>query len=149
MMLVSSKRHSARGGKAVPALGAFFCAALFCAGSGAQSPNPTSASNPFYGSITAHPASNDVIQLGLDDAIHRGLENNLGLKQAEYSEHAIHGQKMQALQEFLPTVSVSGDSGFHQYNLAADGFGPGVIAKIGKLFPGGLPPGFSTITRAP
>ncbi len=133
---------------AVPGLGAFFCAALFCAGAGAQSPNPTSASNPFYGSITAHPASNDVIQLSLDDVIHRGLENNLGLKQAEYAEHSIHGQKMEALQEFLPTITLTGDTGFHQYNLAAQGFGPGVFAKIGKEFPGGIPAGFSTITRA-
>ena len=45
-----------------------------------------------------------MIRLSLDDAIHRGLENNLGLKQAEYAENAIHGEKLQALQEFLPTI---------------------------------------------
>jgi outer membrane protein TolC len=117
-------------------------------GAGAQASSPSSAGNPFYGSITVHPATDDVIQLSLDDAIHRGLENNLGLKQAEYSEHAIHGQKLQALQEFLPTISVSGESGFHQYNLAAQGFTPGFLASLGNLFPGGPPPGFTFITRA-
>ena len=123
----------------------FAVAAVFCVlAARAQAPNPSSAANPFYGSITAHPATDDVIQLSLDDAVHRGLENNLGLKQAEYSEHAIHGEKMEALQEFLPTVSASGDSGFHQYNLAAQGFGPGVLRKFGNRFP----PGFSFITRA-
>lgn len=119
---------------------------MLCAlAASAQAPDPSSAANPFYGSITAHPATDDVIRLSLDDAIQRGLENNLGLKQAEYAENAIHGQKLQALQEFLPTISLYGDTGFHQYNLAAQGFGPGLIKK----FPGGmLPPGFSFITRA-
>jgi outer membrane protein TolC len=124
-------------------------AALFCAlAVRAQAPNPSSASNPFYGSITAHPATDDIIQLSLDDAIHRGLDNNLGLKQAEYAELSIHGQKLQALQEFLPTVTVSGESGFHQYNLAAQGFGPSVLAQFATHFPGGIPGGFSPITRA-
>ena len=121
-------------------------AALFCViGAWAQGPNPSSAGNPFYGSITAHPATDEVVRLSLDDAIQRGLENNLGLKQAEYAETAIHGQKLQALQEFLPTISLYGDSGFHQYNLEAQGFGPGLL----NAFPGGVPPpGFSFITRA-
>ncbi len=124
-------------------------AALFCAlAVRAQAPSPSSASNPFYGSITAHPATDDIIQLSLDDAIHRGLDNNLGLKQAEYAELSIHGQKLQALQEFLPTITVSGDTGFHQYNLAAQGFGPSVLAKFATHFPGGIPGGFSPITRA-
>jgi outer membrane protein TolC len=125
-------------------------AAMLCAAGGrAQSPNPSSATNPYFGSITAHPATDDVLQLSLDDAIHRGLENNLGLKQAEYSENAIHGQKMQALQEFLPTISVSGETGYHQYNLEAQGFTPGLLAKIGKNLPGGPPAiNFPFITRA-
>lgn len=124
-------------------------AAVVCAAwAGAQASNPTSASSPFYGSVTAHPATGEVLQLSLDDAVRRGLENNLGLKEAENQELAIHGEKLQALQEFLPSTSVSGESGFHQYNLAAEGFGPSVVGQFAKLFPGGLPPGFSTITRA-
>lgn len=96
-----------------------------------------------------HPATDEVIQLSLDDAIRRGLENNLGLKQAEYAEHAFHGQKMQALQEFLPAISVSGQSGFHQYNLAAQGFTPGFLRKVSGNFPGGgTPSSFPFITRA-
>lgn len=130
-------------------VGIFVVAAVVCAAwAGAQAPNPTSASNPFYGSVTAHPATGEVLQLSLDDAVHRGLENNLGLKEAENQERAIHGEKLQALQEFLPTITASADSGFHQYNLAAQGFGPSVIAKFASHFPGGFPPGFSTLTRA-
>jgi outer membrane protein TolC len=125
-------------------------ATISCAvAASAQAPNSSSASNPFLGSITAHSATSDVIQLSLDDAIHRGLENNLGLKQAEYQEHAIHGQKLQALQQFLPTISLTGETGFHQYNLQAQGFTPGFLAKLAGNFPGGGPPvNFPFITRA-
>ncbi len=143
-MLVNSKLNSA-----IPQAAVFVCAAILCAGSlsFAQGQNPSSAANPFFGSVTAHPATDDILKLSLDDAVHRGLETNLGLKQAEYSEKAIDGQKKQALQEFLPTITLVGDTGFYQHNLAALGFGPGFIDKIGDLFPGGLPSGFSLITQ--
>ncbi|HET6207071.1 MAG TPA: TolC family protein [Terracidiphilus sp.] len=114
---------------------------------GAQAPNPTSATNPFYGSVTAHPASDEVIRLSLDDAVGRGLQTNLGLKESENSERAIHGEKMQALQEFLPTITLTGDTGYYQHNLAAQGFTPGFLSSLSGLFPDGPPPGFSFITR--
>jgi len=98
--------------------------------------------------ITA-PATDQPIQLSLDEAVARGLKNNLGLKQSEYAEHAIHGEQDQALQEFLPTVTLTGDTGYHQFNLAAQGFGPSVISKFSKVFPSGSGPiHFSLITRA-
>ena len=142
-MIVSRAHQSAATGIRV-----FLCVALLCATAGinvarAQSANPTSASNPFYGSVTLAPATDQPIQLSLDDAISRGLQNNLGLKQAENFERAIHGEQSQALQQFLPTITLTGDSGFYQHNLAAQGFGPGVISK----FPGPVPPGLSFITH--
>ncbi len=111
----------------------------------AYAPNPTSATNPFYGSVTAHPATDETLKLSLDDAVALGLKNNLGLKQAEYSEKNLQGQKLEALQEFLPTINLSGNLGVHQQNLAALGFGPGVAKDFLSL----LPPGtkFSEITR--
>jgi len=143
-MLVNGKAQSR-----LRRAGALVVAIVFCTlGAAAQAGNPSSANNPFYGSITVHPATDEVIQLSLDDAIHRGLENNLGLKQAEYEEKSFHGQKMQALQEFLPSISVSGQSGFHQYNLAAQGFTPGFLHKVSGNFPGGTPSSFPFITRA-
>jgi outer membrane protein TolC len=113
----------------------------------AQAPNPTSAENPFYGSVTAHPVTDASLQLSLDDAIQRGLENNLGLREAEDAERVLHGQKLQALQEFLPTITLTGDSGFYQHNLAAQGFGPGMIKKFAVLFPPGQLPKIPLITR--
>jgi outer membrane protein TolC len=52
------------------------------------------------------------------------------------------------LQEFLPTITLTGDTGVHQQNLAALGFGPGVIKNFLPMFPGGvMPAGLSEITR--
>ena len=77
----------------------------------------------------------------------RGLENNLGLKEAESGEKLFQGEKNIALQEFLPTINLSGGTGVYQHNLAALGFGPGVLKQFGGLFPGGVPAGLSLITK--
>ena len=129
---------------AMPTVLAILAAACGAAPLGAQAPNPTSAANPFYGSITLRAATQETLKLSLDEAIGLGLKNNLGLKEAENGERDIKAQKLVALQNFLPTINVTGSNGFFQHNLAALGFGPSVITK----FPGGvLPPGLSFITR--
>jgi outer membrane protein TolC len=115
------------------------CCALFCVACGVsavqgQSANPSSAANPYFGSVTLKPATDQVIPLSLDEAIRRGLENNLGLKEAENSERAIHAEQLQALQEFLPTIRLTGDTGYYQHDLAALGF-------KGEIFASLLPPG--------
>jgi outer membrane protein TolC len=113
----------------------------------AQGSNPSSASNPYYGSITLHAATDDTLKLSLDDAIALGFKNNLGLKEAEYGEKQLHGEKNEALQQFLPTLILSGSTGVYQHNLAAFGFGPGVVGDFSSLFPGGVVPHFSEITK--
>jgi outer membrane protein TolC len=115
----------------------------------AQTANPTSAANPFWGSVTASPATDQPLHLSLDDAVRRGLENNLGLKQAEDGEKAIKALKLQAVQNFLPNIDVTGSTGIFQHNLAALGFGPGVLKEFAGLIPGGgtLPANFSFITK--
>ena len=130
--------------------GVVFFAALALAGAAAtvcaQAPNASSAANPFFGSVTLRPAMDQTLQLTLDDAVRRGLENNLGLKEAENGEKDIKAQKLEALQNFLPTINLTGSTGFFQHNLAALGFGPGAFAEIAKEFPGGLP-GLKEITK--
>jgi len=111
------------------------------------SQNPSSTSNPFYGSVTAHAVSDEPIKLSLDDAIRRGFENNLGLREAQSGEKLFQGEKNQALQQFLPTINLSGGTGVFQHNLAAQGFGPKTLAQFGSVFPGGLPTGLSLITK--
>ncbi|MGC2163226.1 MAG: TolC family protein [Silvibacterium sp.] len=127
------------------------CAALGLAGAGTRvraQQNPSSATNAFYGSVTVSKISDDPLKLSLDDAVQRGLQNNLGLREAENSEKIVQGEKSEALQDFLPTLTLSGSTGVFQHNLAALGFGPGSIGKFASLFPGGKPPaGFSEITK--
>jgi outer membrane protein TolC len=114
----------------------------------AQSAASTSASNPFFGSVLARPATEETLKLSLDDAVRMGLENNLGLRLAENQEKTLQGQKNQALQNFLPTITLNGNIGVHQQNLVAMGFGPGVISQFSSLFPSGTSlSDFSFITR--
>ena len=85
----------------------------------AQGQNPTSAANPFYGSVTVQQVTNEPLKLSLDDAIQRGLKNNLGLREAENGEKTLHGMRNEALQEFLPTIWLTGDTGYYMHNLAS------------------------------
>jgi len=113
---------------------AVFAAVALCAQAGAQ--NPTSAENPFWGSVTAQPVSGEPLKLSLDDAIQRGLKNNLGLKEVENEEKSYHAEVNEALQLFLPTITLTGDTGYYMHDLAALGFGPKVIGEFSSLFPG-------------
>jgi outer membrane protein TolC len=125
-------------------------AALAAAGTAARAhaQNPSSAADPFEGSITAQPATGDTFKLSLDDAVERGLKTNLGLREAEDNELTLKGEKSQAFQEFLPTLTFSADTGFYQHDLVALGFNESVVSKFKGLFPGGkLPPGLSLITK--
>ena len=114
----------------------------------AQEPNPSSAENPFWGSVTAQPVSVEPVQLSLDGAIQRGLKNNLGLKEAENAQMALEGEKNEALQEFLPTIALEGDTGYYMHDLAALGFSPKVVGEFKSFFPGGkAPTNLSLIAR--
>jgi outer membrane protein TolC len=88
----------------------------------AQTGNQTSASSPYYGSVTAVPPVDEVVPLTLDDAIRLGLENNLALTLARDQQKTASGQRLEALNGLLPTITLQGQNGVHQYNLAAEGF---------------------------
>ena len=114
----------------------------------ARAQNPSSESNPYWGSITVQPVSGQPIRLSLDDAVRRGLSNNLGLKEAENGEKALHGEKNEVIQVFLPTINFSADTGYYMHNLAALGFTHSALKLFTGFFPGGQPPaGFNAITR--
>jgi outer membrane protein TolC len=112
------------------------------------SPNPSSLSNPYFGSVTLYPATDGVLKLSLDDAVQRGFATNLGLKEAEVNQSTLKGEELEAVQYFLPSITVSGGPGVHEFNLAAFGFGPGFLKKIGALFPPSALQGHSFITKA-
>ena len=144
-MIVSSIDFCAARRAAIAILFAAVGAAPFASAQSSYS----SAANPYYGSVTAQPITDGELKLSLDDSVRRGLETNLGLKQAEYAEKNLHGQYNQAVQQFLPTISLTGDSGYHMFNLESEGFGPGLISKaLSFLPPGTNLAGLSFITRA-
>jgi outer membrane protein TolC len=97
--------------------------------------------------VTAQPRTNEILRLSLDEAIRRGLENNLGLKQAESAENVVHGQRNQALQLFLPSITLTGDTGFYQHNLAALGFSQSELNKFAALYPPGMMPKIPLVTK--
>jgi outer membrane protein TolC len=128
--------------------GAVLCGAISLSATGAHAQNPSSAANPYYGSVTAQPLSDETLKLSLDDAVRRGLQNNLGLREVESDEKIVHGEKSEALQQFLPTITLDGEIGVHQHDLAAQGFGPGVFKKFAGIFPSGTSlSGLSLITK--
>ena len=140
MMAVNRKQFLVSGLRAAPAVLAVLSLVGGSSHVYAQAANPTSASNAFYGSVTANPASNEQLKLSLDEAIALGFKNNLGLREAENGEKSLVGQKNEALQQFLPTLNLTGDTGTHQQDLAAQGFSAGALKAFGLS-------GFSPITR--
>ena len=109
--------------------------------------NPTSASNPFFGSVTLEPANDELLKLTLDDAIRRGLENNLGVREAASAQQALQGERNEAMQQFLPTITLTGSTGIFEHDLAALGFKPSLAAAFSPHVPGGGPANFPLITR--
>lgn len=113
----------------------------------AQSGNASSAMNPYWGSVTAQPVTSEMLKLSLDDAVKRGLKNNLGLREAQDNQKALHGEHNQALQEFLPTITVSGDMKYAENDLVALGFNANEVKLFAKIIPGLSASSFSAITR--
>ncbi len=88
----------------------------------------------FKGSVVRGKATADVLALSLDDAIQRGLRDNLGLILQTSNEKSANGQRLQELQALLPTVSGAASITVEQVNLAAYGLKfPGLNPIIGPF----------------
>jgi len=96
---------------------------------------PSSAADPSYqGSIVRDKATNGVVSLSLDDAMQRGLKNNLGLVLQTSNERSANGARLQELQSLLPTVTGSAAIEVQQVNLAAYGLKfPGLNPIVGPF----------------
>ncbi|MGA7525294.1 MAG: TolC family protein [Acidobacteriaceae bacterium] len=105
----------------------------------AQSNPANSQVNPYAGSVQAVPATPAVRQLSLDDAIRMGIENNLALTLARAQQMTANAEKLQLANVLLPNLSFHGETGVHEYNLAAEGFHPSIEGQ----FASHLPPGVS------
>ena len=64
--------------------------------------NPSSAQNPYYGSVTMGTVSPETLQLTLDDAIQRGIQANLAITQARIQQQQADAQRLESLNAVLP-----------------------------------------------
>jgi len=90
----------------------------------------------FSGSVPEGAATSTVLSISFDDAISRGLRNNLGVLLQSDTTLAVRGEKWKELSELLPHLSVSANQSVEQIDLAALGFRlnfPGVSNVIGPI----------------
>ncbi len=105
----------------------------------AQTANQSSASSPYYGSVSTIKPTDGVKPLTLDEAIGMSIEHNLALVEARQQEQRAKAQTLVSLQPMLPTIIAQADFGAHQINLAALGFTSSLVQKY-------APPGTSIAT---
>ena len=86
---------------------------------GSNGANPTQDS--FKGSLISGKNTGTVIDLSLDDAIQRGLRQNLGAILSDSASLNAGGQRLEQLQALLPTVTAGSTITVEQINLAAFG----------------------------
>ncbi len=99
---------------------------------------PSQASGPtaqsFQGSITVGETTGQPIDLSLDEAIQRGLKNNLGIILSATQTASARGQRLSQLQSLLPSVDGSFKDTVSQVDLPAEGLRiPGFPTIIGPF----------------
>jgi outer membrane protein TolC len=91
--------------------------------------------NPFFGGIPQGQPSSTVMELGLADAIGRGLRQNLGLYLGEQGTRTAEASRLTARSGLLPNVSAGIFDSGQQLNLKALGFPgiPGINPIVGPF----------------
>ena len=85
----------------------------------------------FAGGITVEQATPGALALGLDDAIDRGLKNNLQILLATETERSVRGQILGVFYNLLPNMKATAYTNTLEINLAAQGFKPSSLAGFG------------------
>ena len=75
----------------------------------------------FHGSLVRGRANGQVLPLSIDQAIHMGLRNNLGLILQGSSQRMAQGERLDSLQSLLPTLTAGASITVEQIDLAAYG----------------------------
>lgn len=97
-----------------------------------QSAGPTAGS--FQGGVTSGKATAETLALTLDDAIQRGLKNNLGAILSGTQTSSAKAQRLTQLQPLLPDVEFNAHEAEMQVDLAAEGLRiPGFPTIIGPF----------------
>lgn len=110
---------------------------LWAAGTGLAQmgvPGLPGAQGPYLGGIPAGPVSSDVLSLSIEDAIGRGLRQNLGLFLGEQGTRSAEAARLTARAGLLPNVSAGLLDSGQQTNLKALGFNfPGINPIVGPF----------------
>jgi len=99
-------------------------------------PGGLSIPGPFSGSVPEGTATSAVLSLSFEDAINRGLRNNLGVLLQSDTTLAVRGEKWKELSDLLPHLGAFANQSVEQIDLAALGFRinfPGVPNVIGPI----------------
>src|SRR5277367_4892159 len=78
--------------------------------------------NPFLGSAPEGQATAEVLQIDFNDAIDRGLRNNLGLLLAGDQAQVARGERWRELSDLLPNIGARIQETVETESLAALGF---------------------------
>ena len=89
----------------------------------------------FAGNVTVEQATPGPLPLSLDDAIDRGLKQNLQVLLAGQTEQSVRGQILAVFYYLLPNLKATAYTNAEEINLAALGFKPSSLAAFG------FPPG--------
>jgi outer membrane protein TolC len=99
-----------------------FSVGILAAQSAPSAPNAAQVtSSSFQGSVQAGEASPQTLDLTMDDAIQRGLRNNLGVILSATQTAASRGQRLSQLQSLLPSIDFDFKQTVAQVDLAAQG----------------------------
>jgi outer membrane protein TolC len=85
----------------------------------------------FSGGVTVETATPGPLPLSLDDAIDRGLKQNVQVLLANQTERSVRGQISTVLYYLLPNLRATGYTNANEIDLAALGFKPSSLAAFG------------------
>lgn len=86
------------------------------------------------------------LPLSLDDAVNRGLQQNLQIALRRQNEHRVRGLQSTSVNALLPSLTATGQTNTQEINLAAMGFKPASLGPLLSQF-GGSASTFSTIVK--
>lgn len=99
-----------------------------------SAPSTAPTSGDFNGSVPAGAVSPEPLELSLDEAIQRGLKNNLGVILSGTQTASARAQRLSELQTLLPSVDFKATEAVMQTDLPAQGLRlPGIPAVIGPF----------------
>ena len=127
-------------------LGALLTVLILPAAVAQMQNNPSSASDPIYGSVTTAQPVAGALPLSLDDAIRRGLAHNLQMAIATQDQRTAAGERLEAINYLMPTITWQAERSRNQFNLAAEGFRPSTFSSFPPgFFPPSLISGFQPL----